>query len=160
MQVYRVTQQGYRHYRNNVPRGMGLSDRQVFMQIMDGFIKINIEKMLEGHEVELSSGNSLGTMMIVGNKVKPSFDADGNIKGLSTDWNKTKKLWESDPAAKERKQRVYHFNEHTNGVRYNFRWYKKDIVLANKDLYYLNTTKKLRRKFIKKLRDGGEFYNE
>ena len=93
-----------------------------YIEICKAFFKFLMQKVLDGESVTLPG--RLGKIEITGKKVKPIIGKDGQIKGLAPDWVNTKKLWDSNPEAKEKKTIVYHFNEHSNGIRYKFRWNK------------------------------------
>jgi len=77
-----------------------------------------------------------GDLRIYKHKPEPKFRKDGElINRPPVDYKKTKELWERNPEAKERKQKVYHTNEHTNG--YVMKWhFNRDKVPAKYKLYY------------------------
>src|SRR5690606_12329780 len=79
---------------------------KTYIKINSMYNKFLKEKALQGHEVTLPS--RMGTLSIIGRKPKISVDEDNNIKGLAPDWVATKKLWQENPEAKVKKQRVFH----------------------------------------------------
>lgn len=117
--------------------------------------KFLIEKALQGNEVTLPS--KMGTLAIVGKKPKITFDEDGNMKGLSPDWVATKKLWDENPEAKARKQRVFHTNAHTDGVRYSWNWSKHKVLVENKTLYTLKLTRFNKRAVHNLIKQGMQY---
>lgn len=72
----------------------------------------------QGGEIEL--GYRMSLMRIQKRKIKRY-----NYKGLKINWQKTKEYgkW------------IFHLNEHTNGYRYHWYWFKKGMVIKNKSLW-------------------------
>lgn len=129
-------------------------DIQTYISIANGFMKFLMRNFfLKG---ELSMPERLGILQIVGKKVKIKIE-DGGIKGLAPDWKETKKLWETDDKAKSEKKLVYHFNEHTNGVRYKMHWYKSRVLVSNKTLYNLVFTRTNKRIMASLVQQGKEY---
>lgn len=127
-----------------------------YFKIVNLFFKFLMDLILEGEHIILPFG--MGEILITGLKTKPRLDADGNIKGLSPDWVKTKKLWESNPEAKASKKVLYHFNEHTLGIRYKITWVKKNTKFENHNLYSLVFARTNKRAVHNKILEGKEYY--
>lgn len=145
------TRDSYKLYVENSSQPIDIS---TYVNIINGFMKFLIKKLfLTGH---ITFPERLGTLEIVGKKVKVRIE-DGEIKGLAPDWANTKKLWEEDEEARKNKQLVFHFNEHTNSVRYKFFWSKAKLFLANKTLYSLRMTRTNKRELSKIIQEGKEF---
>ena len=100
----------YKLYKKENPDGV---DIKTYINMCNEFNKFLIEKVLEGEEVTLPA--RMGTIYIFGRKQEINFDENGDVKGLAPDWVKTKKLWQNNPEAKQRKQIMYHTNESTGG---------------------------------------------
>lgn len=130
-------------------------DIKTYLDIVNGFMKFIMSKVFEGYEVRLPR---IGTVSIVGNKIKPRIGEDGEIKGLAPNWAETKKLWDKNPTAKANKQLVYCFNEHTNGIRYKLLWAKKGVIIQNKKVYTLKFSRANKRKVNKLANEGKEYY--
>lgn len=135
-------------------------DLKKYLLIATMYNKFLIKKVIEGEEVVLPS--RLGSLRIIGRKQKVRFDENGKVIGLAPDWVKTKKLWDNNPIAKEKKQLLYHTNEHTDSVRYKFLWSKNRMFLVNKMLYALQITRHNKRQVHKKILEGKEYreYNK
>lgn len=142
----------YKLYRDKGNKAVNCKD---YLKIVNSLMKYIFEKTLEGYEVKLF--NRTGSLKIVGKKEKPKLDENGEIIGLAPDWVKTKKLWETDPKAKEERQRVYHFNEHTNGIRYRMAWSRKGILAKYKEYYSFKLMRANKRAINKKALDGKEY---
>lgn len=113
-----------------------------YTKIISGFLQFIMRKVFQGYDVKLSGGMSLGGIGVRGRKQTPKIDEKtGQIIGLAPDWVKTKKLWDSNPEAKEKKEMIYHMNDHTNGIRYKLIWYRIGMKIGNKSLYSLVFTK-------------------
>ena len=142
----------YKLYKAENPDGV---DIKTYINMCNEFNKFLIEKVLEGEEVTLPA--RMGTIYIFGRKQEISFDENGNVKGLAPDWVKTKKLWQNNPEAKQRKQIMYHTNESTGGIRYKFLWAKNGVYLTNKSLYSLRLSRANKRAILEKVRGGKEY---
>lgn len=145
----------YKLYKKEVKNPV---DVKTYVLIATMYNKFLMDKVLDGEEVTLPS--RFGTLCIIGRKQKIQFDEQGNIKGLAPDWVKTKKLWDSSPEAKERKQLVYHTNEHTGNIRYKFLWSKSRVLITNKTLYSLQVTRQNKREVHKRVIEGKEYKNQ
>lgn len=128
----------------------------IYINIVHGYLKYLIEKIIEGHDVKL--GAKLGIITVRGTKVKASIDSAGKIKGLAPDWSKTRVSWLKkakelgltwkeyiEKVPKHERQVLYCFNEHSDYIRYKFTWFKKNVVVKNKTIYsfILNRANKL-----------------
>lgn len=129
-------------------------DVSTYVKIVNGYMKFLIQKLFFKGSITLPL--RLGKLQIVGKKVKVQVE-DGKIKGLAPDWVNTKKLWEEDSEAKKNKTLVYHFNEHTDGVRYRFFWSKARALVANKTLYDLRLTRTNKRELSSLVSNGKEY---
>ena len=86
-------------------------------------------------------------------------DENGNIKGLSSDWRKTKELWDRVEKAKLEKRIVYNTNEHSDTTIYKFRWRKTNVPVVNKSLYSLRITRANKRAVSNMIKEGKEYKN-
>lgn len=142
----------YKLYKKESPNGV---DVKTYVGLCNEFNKFLVEKTLDGMEVTLPC--RIGYLHITGRKQEIKFDENGDVKGLAPDWVRTKKLWDSNPEAKERKQLLFHTNEHTGGVRYKFFWSKNRIFLQNKALYSFRLARANKRAILKKIKEGKEY---
>lgn len=144
--------ESYKYYKENALEPV---DIKTYLKISSQFITFIMSKIFEGFEVKLPA--RLGAFKIVGTKVKPRIGEDGEIKGLAPNWPETKKLWDRDPEAKERKQLVYCFNEHTNGIKYKLVWSKKNVNIKNKTVYSFKLSRANKRKINELAKKGKEY---
>lgn len=128
---------------------------KVYIYIINGFIKFLMSKVFAGKDVRLPV--DMGVLGVRGTKVKPRIGDDGEIKGLAPNWPETKKLWDRNPKAKEAKELVYCFNEHSNGLRYRYIWSKKHSTFTNKTVYSLRMSRPNKRTINKMAHQGAEF---
>lgn len=126
-------------------------DMTTYTQILAKYNKFLVQKVIEGHKVCLPS--RLGYLSIVGKKIEIRSDK----KGLAPDWVSTKKYWEENPEAKEKKTLLYHLNLHSDMTRYKFRWSKNKVWLKNKSLYNLRMTRANKRAVHKAILAGTEY---
>lgn len=130
--------------------------RKEYLEITKGFMEFIMEQVIEeAKEVKLPAG--CGTLKVVGRKIVPKVDENGEITNLAPDWVKTKKLWEENPEAKKEKRLVHHFNDHTNGVSYRLEWCKTILGLANKNYYGFIAARQHKRKIHTNIITGKEY---
>lgn len=130
-------------------------DIKLYIELANNYNRFIMDKVQEGYEIVLPM--RMGTLSIIGTNQEIKYDEDGNPK-LPTDWQATIKLWNKNPVAKEDKRKVYHTNDHTNGVRYKYFWSKKRITVTNKNLYSLRVTREHKRAIPQMVDAGKEYY--
>lgn len=151
MKDYLNIRDSYKLYKASNTNPVSIS---TYVSIVNGFMKFLIKKLLNKGEIRLPE--RMGYIHIQGKEVNVRIE-DGKIKGLSPDWAGTKKLWEENPEAKEKKQLVYHFNEETNGVRYKYNWKKSKVLVPNRSLYQLRMTRTNKRDLSALIKKGKEY---
>jgi hypothetical protein len=144
----------YQFYRETTAQPV---DIKTYLKIVHGFILFIMQKVWDGWDVQLSGGNSLGSIGMRGKRIQPKVNDAGQIVGLAPDWVKTKKYWAENPEARERKQLIFHFNEHSGGIRYRIVWYKNRMILPNKSCYVLQFSRHNKRTVPKLIRSGKEY---
>jgi hypothetical protein len=130
-------------------------DIKDYISLCNNYHKFLINKVIEGNEVTMPL--RLGTLQILGTKQKIVFKDNGE-PNLPPDWKKTKELWDKCPECKEKKQRVFHTNDHTGGVRYRLTWSKRRVLIKNKTLYSFRLTRTNKREIYKEVLDGKEYF--
>lgn len=142
---------GYKHYKATKEVA---TDEKNYVKINNMLNKFIIDKVFEGYDVILPA--RMGILNIVGTKKEIEFDEDGNPK-LPPDWKKTKELWENNPEAKKNRKRMFHTNEHTDGIVYKFFWSKQKMLVAYKSLFSLRMTRENKRRVWQEVLNGKEF---
>lgn len=132
----------YKLYRSTEKEPIDIS---TYRNITSSFIEFIIVKLSQGKLVDLP--DRLGELHFAGRKIKPKLDEDGNIIKLSVDWKETLKNWKVNPPTKDKPNYVYHFNEHTCGVRYRFIWNRRSCMIKNKNFYIFIPARVLKRRF-------------
>lgn len=115
-----------------------------------------MQKIMDGDTIDLPA--NMGYMHIRGKKIIPRIDERGNLINLAPDWVTTKKLWSENPEAKAKKTLIYHFNEHTAGIRYRIEWNNGMCGVVNKILYSFQPSRENKRKAWKSIINGKEYY--
>lgn len=129
-------------------------DKKDYIKICNDFMCYLFNELINKGEIVLPL--KLGKISILGKKVNFKLN-EGKIEGLAPDWVSTKKLWEEDKEARDKKQLVYHFNENTNGVRYKFYWNKSKVLVSNKSLFRLKMSRANKRTLSKLVKNGKEY---
>lgn len=93
-----------------------------------------------------------GTFQYIGKHVTPEIINNDRIKKLSVDWVKTKEARKQDKEAM-----IFHFNEHSNGIRYKLNWSKRDVLIRNKTYYRFTQTRTNKRELASLIKEGTEF---
>lgn len=132
--------------------------RDIYRPMVGKFLKLVVDKILEGYEVQLSGGESLGSVAVRGYKQKVFFNEEGEMKGRPIDWKATKEFWLSNPEEAAKGTKIFHFNDHSNGITYNIVWLTHEAKLRNKSYY----TFKFGRRFLKNvlaanIKEGKEY---
>ena len=141
----------FQRYNKEVEDPTNIKD---FVAIANGYMEFLMNKVFEGEEVTLPA--RLGTLYIQGVKKKLTFSKEG-FPRLPPNWAATKRLWDSDPGAKERRQIVYCTNEETDGVVYKVNWSKNRVPIENKLLYALRITRDNKRAIHKQIKAKKEY---
>lgn len=142
----------FQHYREKSKNPVQLTE---YVELTREFNKFLINIVLQGHKVSLP--HRFGSLEITGKLQKPSMDAEGNIRGLAIDWQKTKKFWEKNLQAKENKEYIYHNNSHSSKLRYKYLWSKKNVTIDNKLLYSLRMSRANKRALAQMIKKGKEY---
>jgi hypothetical protein len=129
-------------------------EKRKYLNITEGFMKFIANKVIEGDDIALPS--KMGILRVYGKKSNPVIK-DGVITGLSPDWKNTLALWKSNSEAKQEKKMLYHFNEHTRGIRYKFSWVTTVISLRFKSLYSFRASRNNKRTLWKHILGGQEY---
>lgn len=128
---------------------------QQYLKLMNGFAEFMMNTILDGERVYLPE--KLGVIEIVGKKLNPKVNEDGSISGLTVNWIETKALWEKCNDCKEKKQKIYYFNEHSDGIRYRFIWSRISMLLHTKFLYTYVPNRNSKKLLFKKINNGKEY---
>lgn len=145
-----------KHYGEGIP-GVDYRDGlPIYIDIVNGFMKFMMKKIFEGYDVRLAA--KLGVVGIRGKKVKPFIDENGDVKGVAPNWGETKKLQARDEKAKKDRTIVYCFNEHSNGIKYNFYWSSIDVIIINKTYYGFTFSRWNRRELSRLVQEEGKEY--
>lgn len=130
-----------------------------YAKVANEYNKYIMKLIFEGHKIKLPS--RIGAISIKGRYKPLTLDKDGNIKSNNVDFKATNELWGKCPECKERKQRVFYSNEHSNGVKYSFFWSKKNVIIVNKVFYEMTFVRTNKRKMADLIiNKGKEFYVE
>ena len=141
----------YKEYKKEYKNSISKSE---FLRISYMFLKFLIDKVIDGEEVTLLR---LGILRITGKKQNITYDENGKIKGVSPNWVKTKKLWETNEQAKIDKKVIYNTNEHSDGIRYKYNWVKKNLILKFKTLYSLQLSRENKRRLYRTIKSGKDY---
>lgn len=120
-----------------------------FVNICSDFIKAMMYEVFHKN-YKFRLPHRLGYCRVI--KKKTSYNPGNNgLKWMSIDWDKTNK---SDTT-------IRHFNEHSNGYKYYFKWYKKSLIFKYNWLYRLVFTRANKRELARLIKyEGLDYYEE
>jgi hypothetical protein len=130
-------------------------DIKTYISLANNYNKFLAEHVAEGYEVVLPM--RMGTLAIIGTKIKIKFDDNGN-PALPVNWPATIRMWNKKPETKEQDKKIYFTNDHSDGIRYKYFWSKKRIFATQKNLYTLRMTRENKRRVPELVSQGKEYY--
>ena len=147
------TTSSYKLYRiNNSEECVDISQ---YRDITNRYLLYLVDKLLGNGKVKLPL--ELGTIVFEGKKIKIRFNEDGQVANLHIDWKSTKEFWNEYPE-KENKEYIYFDNDHTNGIRYRFKWKHLGNKLKFKRFYTFIPCRALKRKIAKLIKEENKEY--
>lgn len=146
--------EAYTYYKKNrtTEKLIPISD---YRKLMNSFNTFLMKKVLEGKEIILPS--RMGRITVQGIHQNIRIDEYGNIKGTRIDWKATKDLWATDTEHAQKKTLVYFFNEHSDGMKYSFKWSKNNVPVQNKNFYTFIPSRHNKRTLAKLIKAGSEY---
>jgi phage FluMu protein Com len=127
-----------------------------YVKIAGAFLKYIMKRVIYNSDT-VHLPFKTGVIEVIGLRSKITIGENGEIKGLSPNWKKTKELYEKCPECKEKRQIVYNTNEHTDGIRYKFNWGLRNMVMKNKLYYVLKMTRENKRNLYRAILNGQEY---
>jgi hypothetical protein len=152
----KTTRDLYNYYKTQVDNPVSYEMYKKFLFAENGLINQIVHKIL--YSAYVVTFPLIGNLFIKKYKPKIRFKPNGDLdirkSHIRIDWANTKKLWESDPTAKERGLKIYHLNKHTKGYLYKFIWDKRKNYLVNKIVYKFKPVRKIDRELSSILKNN------
>jgi hypothetical protein len=125
-----------------------------YKEIAQEYLKTIVDLILEDSK-EVKLPYNMGEIRI--KRSMTSYEmADDNSYKMKVDWKATKELWKTCDECRERKQRVYHLNEHSDGWYSRWFWSKQNVNIKNQSAYSFDPSFTNRRRLAKIMKtDGG-----
>jgi hypothetical protein len=136
----------YRHYKKTYNE----VDRTVFGKIITEFNQ-GIGQLIIGEGLEYRLPKLGFELILRKDKRRPRIKDGKLLNNIPPDWQATKKLWERDPEAKEKKLLVRYNNSHTSGFIYRIYFKKFNARLQIRSVYKFRVNRDLKRDIAKKL---------
>lgn len=113
-----------------------------------------IGKMITDEGADFNLPFQLGTIGIRKYKPRVQLSVNGElINKLPVNPMETRKLWDSNPEAKEKNIYVRYTNKHSNGFVFSLFYFKKKAIFKNKNAYVLICKRGLKRRLAKNIKD-------
>lgn len=151
LETFRTAYLNYKKIHHYTTRKLSL---ERYLKLMNGFAEFLIDCVLNGERVYLPE--NLGVVEIIGKKLQPKV-IDNGIEGLTVNWGATHKLWKECESCKEKQQKVYLFNEHSDGIRYRFIWSRISMLLHSKFIYTYVPNRRSKKLLFNKVHSGKEY---
>jgi hypothetical protein len=88
-------------------------------------------------------------------KTEVKINEDGSITNkLPTNWKETRKLWDENAKAKEKKIRIKFTNEHTQGHMFRIVYLRSKATYKNKSIYKMRFNRTMKRNLSKSIFQG------
>jgi len=102
----------------------------------------------------------LGTIRMKYYKAKLKVLPDGSINynKVPVDYKSTIEYWDKTPGARERKELLYFFNEHSDGYMAKVLWDRLTCVTRNHNRYAFRATRTLKRTVVKAIKEHKVVY--
>lgn len=112
-------------------------------------------KLIINESYELKLPRRLGIVYLSKRKSNVWLDDTGNLKtNRPINFNATRKLWDSDPKAKENKVYIRHENSHTDGYVYKISYRRKAATYKNKNAYRIRPHRDLTRGLARAIKEN------
>lgn len=142
----------YKHYKKQSENPVALKD---FVNLNNMFSLFIRDCILNGEQITLPQ--NLGTIQVAGRELKIQVGENGEMKGLTVDWGKTKRLWKECEECKSKNQKIYLFNEHSDSVRYRIYWLRANMKMFNKQYYTFVPARNVKELLRDKIVNGKEY---
>lgn len=146
----------YKHYKVDNKAKIKIVSKSDYNLILQLFFKFLSNKIIQGVDIRLPFG--IGMLGVRGCKPKLTIDDNNNIKNITPDWKATKELWETNEKAKLEKYVVPNSNEHSDGIRYKLKWFKRNSLILNKNVYTFRLSRENKRKISKEISINNKEY--
>lgn len=140
----------YKFYIQNYPYKVS---KKVYNDVISDLHKFIIEEIVDKAD-EFMMPHRTGYLGVVKIKKGVKLLPDNSVINNSPpDWNATKKLWEQDPEAAEKKIIVRYRNTHTNGYVYTIKHNKYNANFKNKKVSSFKACRDFNRSLARRIND-------
>ena len=134
--------------------------KKVFNKVVRMYTQFLQDELIENGYA--SFPENTGYLVIHGRTKKPKINDDGRIvlnrdRRPPINWKETNKLWAEHPELREKREYIYHLNEHTNYVQYATQWVKTKTPLWHKDTMEFTACRKVKRRISNAIQNGAEY---
>lgn len=153
--VHEVTcDYGIRDYYNDFSKKSTDIDYTKYKEVVESlFSKIRDKMSSAMYDFKIPHG--LGRILVRKYIPKVKIDENGEPSiRLAPDWVATKKMWNEYPETKERKQLVYHTNDHSAGYLFTIDYKKENSKILNRVFYGARINRTLKRDVAKNIING------
>lgn len=132
----------YKHYCKTVKNPL---PKEKYYKILEDYLE-EIRNLIGKEGKTYILPQRLGKIQLRKIKGEIKLNDDGTIRNnLTINWKETKKLWNENPAAKEKKIKIRYLNEHTDGYSFKLVYLKYNANYKNKSAYKLSINRQMRR---------------
>ena len=131
-----------------------LVSRATFGQIVKEF-NGHVRDRISTKGAEYAFPFRIGKLELRKLKTEVKIDDNGDIvNNLPINWRETRKLWEENKQAKEKKTKIRYTNEHTEGYTFRIFYRTSKANFKNKSIYKMKLNRTLKRQLSKSIFAG------
>tara|TARA_R110002020_G_scaffold100855_1_gene238052 strand:+ start:18991 stop:19497 length:507 start_codon:yes stop_codon:yes gene_type:complete len=128
--------------------------RALFGQIIKEF-NSHVRERISTKGAEFIFPNRIGKVELRKVKTEVKIAEDGTIiNNLPVNWRATRKLWNENERAKEKKTKIRYTNEHTDGHTFKIFYIRSKANYKNKSVYKMQFNRDMKRKLSKSIFAG------
>lgn len=148
----------FEYYRIRFGKTKGLYRSEYSNIVSDFFKAISIELLKPNYRIRMPFNT--GEIYLLKNRCKVIKNKDGIDRLFyPIDWKETKKIWDEDPVAKEKKILIRFTNEHTGGYVYRAKYRRPKRLDSGISLMDFEPCRDIKRKLAKYLKETNGYLN-
>lgn len=132
----------FKYYKKNNITSVTAKEFGEIVREFNGFVRDSLSKRGNGYNIPAK----MGIIELRKNKAEVTINEDGSIKNtLPVNWQETRKLWNENPEALEKRIKIKFVNSHSDGYTFKFVYLRTRANYKYKSIYRLKFNRQLKR---------------